>query len=330
MSISRSRIWRDAVLAEENVSADKLEAELRAGSNLVWFDLVRPDAEDLMRLTRGLSFDFHVVEDALAPGERPKAYWRDHRAFIQAYAARLAQVPGFESRLRSSRVSAMVVHNALITVRTDDEGFDIDELVARWDADPELIRLGSIGLAYALIDVLVDSQNEVIAQLDDDMEALEDLLFDNQPQTQYVSRQAYRLRRELVEIRRLVLPMRDVVNVIIRHGHEVGWDDDLHGYYDDLYDHVMRETEWTESLRDLVGSIFETNLSLSDMRLNVVMKKLSGWAAIIAVPTLITGWFGMNVPYWGFSQPWGVGLATGTVIITAVVLYILFKRYDWL
>ncbi len=76
--------------------------------------------------------------------------------------------------------------------------------------------------------------------------------------------------------------------------------------------------------------IFETNLSLNDMRLNVVMKKLSGWAAIIAVPTGVTGWFGMNVPYLGFGQPLGLWLALGIVVVAVVVLYVMFKRYDWI
>ena len=124
--------------------------------------------------------------------------------------------------------------------------------------------------------------------------------------------------------------MRDVVNVVVRHGHAMGWDERLRYYFDDLYDHVQREAEWTESLRDLVGSIFETNLSLNDMRLNVVMKKLSGWAAIIAVPTLVTGWFGMNVPYLGFGQPLGLWLALGIGVVAVSVLYLMFKRYDWI
>ena len=92
----------------------------------------------------------------------------------------------------------------------------------------------------------------------------------------------------------------------------------------------LRDSAETESLRDLVSSIFETNLSLNDMRLNVVMKKLSGWAAIIAVPTLITGWFGMNVPYPGYGAGWGFWLALGVSVISAVVLYITFRRHDWL
>ena len=193
-----------------------------------------------------------------------------------------------------------------------------------------MIEFGVGGLLHTLLDVIVDAHDDVTGQLDDGMEALEDLLFDEKPQTRQVSKRAYQLRRELVEVRRLVLPMRDVVNVVIRYGHTLGWDERLRYYYDDLYDHVQREAEWTESLRDLVSSIFETNLSLNDMRLNVVMKKLSGWAAIIAVPTLVTGWFGMNVPYPGFQQPLGLWLALGISVMAVVTLDVMFSRYDWI
>ena len=73
--------------------------------------------------------------------------------------------------------------------------------------------------------------------------------------------------------------------------------------FNDLYDHSMRVSEWSDSLRDLVSTIFETNLSIQDAKLNIVMKKLAGWAAIIAVPTFVTGWFGQNVPFWGDGRP---------------------------
>jgi len=324
-----SRVWRDGQLVESDFELDALDQYLADPNALVWFDLCQPTSELLARLAGELNFSSHSVEDALAPQERPKAIWHAEHIFVQAYSVRLVDAPGFESRVRATRMSAFMVPNGLITVRSDD-GFDIAALLQRWDEDPRLIEFGVGGLLHTLLDVIVDAHDDVTGQLDDGMEALEDLLFDEKPQTRQVSKRAYQLRRELVEVRRLVLPMRDVVNVVIRYGHTLGWDERLRYYYDDLYDHVQREAEWTESLRDLVSSIFETNLSLNDMRLNVVMKKLSGWAAIIAVPTLVTGWFGMNVPYPGFQQPLGLWLALGISVLAVVTLYVMFSRYDWI
>lgn len=125
--------------------------------------------------------------------------------------------------------------------------------------------------------------------------------------------------------------MREVVGAVMRHRSEWHKDgNDLDGWFADLYDHAVRAAEWTESLRDMITSIFETSLSLQDARLNTVMKKLTAWAAIIAVPTAVTGWFGQNVPYPGFQEPWGVWFSTGVIVAAAVTLYLTFKRKDWL
>ena len=104
----------------------------------------------------------------------------------------------------------------------------------------------------------------------------------------------------------------------------------MDGEFNDLYDHVLRASEWTESLRDMVASVFETNLSLQDARLNTIMKKLASWGAIIAVPTAVTGWFGQNLPYWGYDSSWGLWQSVVLIVIGSVGLYWLFRRNEWL
>jgi magnesium transporter len=106
--------------------------------------------------------------------------------------------------------------------------------------------------------------------------------------------------------------------------------DDLMPYYQDVYDQARRAAEWTDSLRDLVSSILETNLTIQGNRLNIITKKVTGWAAIIAVPTLITGFFGMNVPYPGFGHRAGLAASTAAIALTGLILYLVFKRKDWL
>jgi magnesium transporter len=123
--------------------------------------------------------------------------------------------------------------------------------------------------------------------------------------------------------------MREVVNALMRRDLHVVTDD-LMPYYQDVYDHVLRAAEWTESLRDLVNSILETNLTIQGNRLNVITKKVTGWAAIIAVPTLITGFYGQNVPYPGFSEPVGFAASVTITVIAVIVLYVVFKRKDWI
>ena len=105
---------------------------------------------------------------------------------------------------------------------------------------------------------------------------------------------------------------------------------ELDPVYADLYDHVLRVSEWTESLRDMVTTVFETTLSLQDARLNTVMKKLTGWAAIIAVPTAITGFYGQNVHYPGIDTVGGFVVSTAIIVALVLGLYVMFKRWDWL
>jgi len=117
---------------------------------------------------------------------------------------------------------------------------------------------------------------------------------------------------------------------VLRHRHDAGAAPELDASYDDLYDHVLRVTEWTESLRDMVSALFETNLSLQDSRLNNVMKKLTSWAAIIAVPTLVTGFVGMNVNFWFSGTGIGFYLYLALILVSAIALYVVFKRKSWI
>ena len=105
---------------------------------------------------------------------------------------------------------------------------------------------------------------------------------------------------------------------------------DLYPYYQDVYDHMLRVIESTDALRELVSTIVETNLSLRDYRQNLIMKKVTSWAAIIAVPTLVSGYYGMNVRFPGFASYWGAALSAALMLICSLTLYAIFKRRDWL
>ena len=119
--------------------------------------------------------------------------------------------------------------------------------------------------------------------------------------------------------------MREAVSSLMRREH-AAVTEELYPYYQDVYDHILRVSESTDALRDLVGTIVETNLSLRDYRQNQIVKKVTSWAAIIAVPTLITGYYGMNVPYPGLGQHLGVVASTVLIVVLSVGLYLLFRR----
>ncbi|WP_249354339.1 magnesium transporter CorA family protein [Rhodococcus sp. USK13] len=332
----RTRLWRQGRLAATDFPLAEVSDHLEEDGALVWLDLCDPDHAQLCELAEELALDQHAVEDVLAHAERTKATRYAHHTFLTVYATRLtvdAPPDSLGSRLRTSRVSVFVLPRGIVTVRRADAGsagFDMEEVLRRWDDNSDLLQHGTAALLHGLLDVIVDGQFDAIQSLDDAIEDLEEGLFDDRAQTRVIQRHTYRARKELVELRRVVLPMREVVTAVMRHREEHGSSVALDSWYADLYDHVIRATEWTESLRDMVTTVFETNLSLQDARLNTVMKKLTGWAAIIAVPTAVTGWYGQNVPYPGFGHNGGVVSSAVVIVAAAALLYVVFKRRGWL
>ncbi len=309
---------------------DHLDRWLAEPDVLVWLDLYQPERGVLDELAAELRLDPLAVEDALEPRERPKATRHATHTFLTCYSTALAGHDDGGVRLKVGRISAFMLPDALITVRTD-ERVDMDAILARWTEDG-LLPHGVAALVHGMLDYLVDGHFEAIEAMDEVLEGLEDLLFDVSTKTRTVQQRIFGTRKALVQLRRVVLPMREVVTSVMRFHSEADrpLSEELDGNFNDLYDHVIRAAEWTESLRDMVSSVFETNLSLQDARLNEVMKKLAGWGAIIAVPTAVTGWFGQNIPYPGYLSEYGLVQSTILILLGTVGLYILFRRVDWI
>jgi magnesium transporter len=265
------------------------------------------------------------VAAATVGHQRPKVDRYDGHDFVTAYSVRLDVETG---ELHTAEIAAFVTPSALVTVRRDDT-FPIEQLVDRWDDNVDLTKYGVGALLHGLLDFVVDGHFATVESLDDQIEQLEDLLFDDRPRDRDVQRRSFELRKSLVKLRRVVLPMREVVNTLMRR--DMGLvTDELMPYYQDVYDHVLRATEWTESLRDLVNTILETNLTIQGNRLNIITKKVTSWAAIIAVPTAVTGFYGMNVPYPGFAHHAGFVTSVALILVLSLSLYVTFRVKDWL
>jgi magnesium transporter len=324
---ARTRVYRDGKLVGEGFPvADISDYLAEDDGTIIWLDLRDPDKEDLTVLSEEFGLHPLAVEDAEHEHQRTKLDRYQSHMFLTAYAVHLDEE---SCELAMSEVSAFITDRALITVRKDD-GLDIGAVVSYWDGSPDLAKYGVGFLLHGLLDHIVDGYFAAVQSLDDDIEDTEDQLFSEDPREEGgVQRRSFELRKSLVLLRRVVLPMREVVNTVLRR--DVGIvSDPIMPYYQDVYDHVLRATEWTESLRDLVTTILETNLTVQANRMNVISKKVTSWAAIIAVPTFVTGFYGMNVPYPGFSKPWGVPAAIAIMAVTSFALYLVFKAKDWL
>lgn len=320
----RTRVWRSGELDRSDVSLSDLPQLLSAEDTLTWVDLVDPEHTDVRELAAAIDLDEHTVEDALTQHERPKAVRFESYFFITCFTvSQLAD----DSDLH--RMSIIVLPRAVVTVRLGDN-FPVSDVEDALSDNPDLVRLGAKALLHTILDTVVDDYFDVTTRIDDQVDELEDRLFAEQHAGPQIAREAFSLHKRIGRMRRVALPMREVVTTILRR---IGGEDQQHDllpFYEDLYDHTMRVAEWTESLRDTMETVQDTNLALGDAALNNIMKKLTSWAAIIAVPTLITGWYGQNVPYPGFNQHWGFWFSTMLMVVLAVGLYAVFKRRNWL
>lgn len=328
----RTRVWRNGAVEADNFPFEQLSDYLEQPDTIVWADLCTPDPAQLDQLAEELKLDPHAVEDAISVHQRPKATRFSTHLFLSTYALRTNAEGGVDM----THVSAFLMPQAVVTVRLDN-GFDMDEVVRRWDDNADLLKYGKRALEHGLLDVIVDQYFDVIQDLDDQIEDLQELLFEEDGQhTTELQKRTFAVRAALLKVRRVVLPMRDLVETVMRRAttHESNFTTDLGAellpYFEDLADHVLRAAEWTESLREMVSSIYETSISLADARLNTVMKKLTSWAAIVAVPTAITGYFGQNLNFPGFGTSAGFLVSLALIVVLCVGLYALFKRKGWL
>jgi magnesium transporter len=323
---ARTRLYRDGHLIGEGFPpaeiSDHLDAEPDA---VVWLDLLDPDPRDLEVVTEEFGLHPLAVEDATHDHQRPKLDRYESHLFASMYAASFDAGSG---QLATGEINAFITARALITVRKTH--FDVDTLIARWDAGGRLPDSGIGWLVHGLLDAVVDGHAHAVAGLAEAVDALEDTLFDPRPVVD-IHRRGFQLRRTQVRLRRVVLPMRELLaDLTSEHSPIPMVTPQLAPYFQDVRDHVLRAAEGVETSRDVIASILETNYTEQSSQLNEITKKLAAWAAIIAVPTAVTGFYGQNVPYPGFSQHWGFDLSTAVIVVLSGGLYLLLRRQRWL
>lgn len=325
MEQAHTRVYRNGVMECEGFDIAKVSEYLAEDDTMVWIDMCAPSKDELLKLAEELSLHELAVEDALSEHQRPKLDRYDSHLFMSMHAVRVDTESG---ELDKTEIDAFINSRWIVTVRRD-EGFSIDPVLRRWDRSPQLAKNGVSFLLYGLIDEIVDEYFLAIQTFDDFYDEVSERIFSERPLNPDQQRQWFRMRQALVKFHRLVVPMREAVTGLMRREQSVVADP-LYPYYQDVYDHLIRVVESTDALRDLVSTIVETNLSLRDYRQNLVMKQVTSWAAIIAVPTLITGYYGMNVPYPGSGQEWGVVVSGLLVVALSAGLYVLFRKRGWL
>jgi magnesium transporter len=325
MSQTSTRAYRGGVLSGEGFPLADVSDYLDESDTIVWVDLCGASGEQLAELVDELGLHELAVEDATGPQQRPKVDRYSTHLFLTAYHL---HVDLEAARLEAIELNAFFNDRWLVTVRKTDE-FPMQEVTARWDRSPLLMANGVGFLLYGLLDVIVDGYFAALEAFDEYYQTVSDGLFAETPIEPAKQRHWFEMRQQTVRFHRLVVPMREVVSALMRHEKGVV-PEALYPYFQDVYDHILRVTESSDVIRDLVAAIVETNFSLRDYRQNLIVKKVSSWAAIIAVPALITGYYGMNVPYPGSGNVSGVIVSSLLMIGVSMGLYFVFRRNDWL
>ena len=302
-----------------DVDISEIREALQQPDRFVWVGLHEPDEELLRRVQREFGLHDLAIEDAHRAHQRPKLERYGDSLFI---VLRTVQMNRAERRTDFGETHLFVGAHYLVSVR-HGASLPYTEVRARCEATPLLLDRGPGFALYALMDFVVDQYFPVVDALEDELDELEGEIL-NETLSRATTRRIYLLRRELLELKRAVSPIVDICNRLMRADMEV-IPEDTRPYFRDIYDHAVRINEIVDALRELLTTALEASLSLMSLTQNESMKRLTAWAAIIAVPTMVAGIYGMNFEFmpelrWRYGYPL-------VVLATVAVCTFLYRHF---
>jgi magnesium transporter len=305
-----------------NVEIDEIREVVKAEGQFVWIGLHEPEEGLLRQVQREFGLHDLAVEDALRAHQRPKLEEYGENLFI---VVRTAQM---NAELELGETHFFVGPRYLVSVR-HGASLPYTEVRTHCESAPNLLRHGPSFVLYALIDFIVDHFFPVLETLEEQVEELETAIFEREIDRDTTVR-IFELKRRLLRLKRAVAPLIDVCSrlerfdLVLIHG-------EVRPYFRDVHDHAVRINERIDTMREVLSSLLEANLSLMSVNQNEVMKKLAAWAAILAAPTLLAGIWGMNfedMPELHFELAYPVALSVMGGL--CAFLYWRFHRAGWL
>ena len=288
-----------------------------------WVGLKEPSAEELKSV--GDAFGLHelALEDARKAHQRPKLEDYGGSLFIVLKTARYDDA---EEKVEFGEIHLFVGASYVIAVR-HGEASELAGARQRLEAQGDLLGSGPGAVVWAIVDKVVDDYAPVVAGIDNDIEEVENEIFGQQADS---TQRIYFLKREVIEFHRAVRPLLAPLEAL-HYGAQPGIGDELRRFFRDVEDHARRIEEQVTGQRELLTSILEANLALLGVQQNEVIRSISAWAAIIAVPTFIASIWGMNFEHMPeLTETWGYPAALVLMAIAISGLYRFFKRIDWL
>jgi magnesium transporter len=323
--IADNAIYVDGRRAAQQPSSlqETYEALRQLDDAVAWIDLHEPTQEEFESVAQELELSPRAIEGAIKPQQRPKLVRYGDSLFVVLKTARYVDEP---EKVAFSEVHVLVGKDFIVTVRYEEIPA-LEEVRRRLEGEPELLRQGPQPILREIMDQIVDDYEPVLEGLGTDIQEVEVEVFGG---NEDVSQRIYELSRELVQFQRATSPLaRALERGGERNEHDI--DPELRSYLRELHDRVLRVVEPTEGFRDMLSDILVVNLTLISVRQNDQTKKISAWAAILIVPTLITGIYGMNFDFmpelhWTFGYP----LALALMVSISVGLYAVFRHVRWL
>jgi magnesium transporter len=322
-----SALYRDGIRVPLESSTSDLPAvreELRGRGGFVWVGLHDPTEAELDEVAA--AFDLHplAVEDAVHAHQRPKLERYEGSLFL---VLKTLWYVDEEDAVETGEINLFMGRDFVVTVR-HGQGSELQSARRRLEADSSVLVHGPSAVVYAVCDTVVDAYFRVAGELEVDVDEVEASVFS--PARTEDSARIYTLKREIAEVRRAVLPLREPMRQAA-HGNVPGMDPETAPFFRDVLDHLSKIAETIDTLDGLLSTAFEAYLARIQVQQNEDTRKISAVAALVVVPTLIAGIYGMNFSHmpeldWLYGYPFALGLMGATV----GGLWIFFKRSGWL
>ncbi|MEQ1756996.1 MAG: magnesium/cobalt transporter CorA [Vicinamibacterales bacterium] len=308
-----------------DLGIDQIRGALTRSDQFVWLGLYEPDRAILREIQQQFQLHDLAIEDAYDAHQRPKLELYEDSLFVVLRTAQVIRTP---KHIEFGETHLFIGSNYVITVRHGSLQSHVG-VRHRCESTPQQLAKGPGYVLYSLMDFVVDQYLPIVAEIEEEVQELEDALLDNPSSTEATHR-IYRLKRDLLSLRRAVAPLAEVANRLTR-ADLPHIPDDIRPYFRDIYDHVLRLNETIDMQRELLTTALEAHLSLMSVAQNEHMKRITAWAAMIAVPTMIAGIYGMNFSYMPELQ-WSYGYYVSLAVmgLASVGLFFGFRRSGWL
>lgn len=291
--------------------------------SFVWVGLYEPEDDLLDKLQEEFGLHDLAVEDAQNAHQRPKIEAYGSSLFIAVHTAQKV-----DDHVRFGETHVFAGPRFLITVR-HGASLSYASVRQRLEREPELLAYGPSVALHAILDFVVDNYQPIVSDFEDELDALEQDVFAESYKRGTIKR-LYELRKELTRMRLAVAPMQDILSQLIR-GSALAIPDEVKPYFRDVLDHGARVGDTIDTLREMVTAAMSVNLSLVTVAQGEIVKKLAGWAGLLAAPTLITSWYGMNFEHMPeLHGRWSYPILVGAVALFCVALYRYLRRIRWL